>query len=1335
MTSCSKLRSTTTSTVIRYISSIPSGRPLLLATMLLSTIILIYIPVSIHSFSPPLNRRSIRVTNNHHKLLISTHQQTLHHPRDDVSLQATSAADAATDISKLKVVELKDRLRELSLPLSGNKSELVERLSEHYRLLSSNDDDVSDDDGNEAKVDNDGDELDSDMPSAATVIAAANDDGEDINGGQDLTQPTEDAIPPPPITQLETNMPPNGAVAADTNDDDDDDDSITTAKASWGDLEGLEEERLAKLEEEEAAASKAIHPKFTAPSNLYTGVYDSPQAKGSTSGTYTGDDEGKNYFRNDPKKEVELAQKRDALQNAKLNEMFSEEDESNVARQAKIQELMAEDDAKWQEERRKRLLGKYAAVESWEEVEKLQKEDREKEMKEINMKVNLAKEAGVTLTLLEPTDGAATGGIDGGTSESRVDFGRTKSSSWFGPEEGLELDLPETKGGDGNVVREDGPRVVNGQITSREQLMGISVGSAGGWSLEVFPGDFVVHRKYGIGRYDKTVLNPKTKLTPEEKEAAEERRKEIINEQMKDGKQLEEIQRVVEAFGSAADKDPISNPLATLLEIAYSDAVVHVPIERAYRLSRYRAGDAAVKPRLSRVKGEAWAKAKRKVEANTVQMAEDVLALYATRETLNRAPFDPSAEGMVKVFSKSFPFEPTPDQKKCFEDVENDMVWRSRPMDRLICGDVGFGKTEVALRALFRAVANGRQAALLAPTGVLAAQHFKQVVRRMGEETEHKFRIALLRGGMGKNTKKGRELRASIAAGEVDIIVGTHALLSNGMKFNDLGLLCIDEEQRFGVNQKERLKLICNCVDVLTLSATPIPRTLQMSLSGIRDTSTIRSPPPMRKPTISYVQEYEESLIKSAVEKELARDGQCYYVVPRISQLQDANDLLLRIFPGLRVIQAHGRMSRGAAEDNVAAFAEGGHDVLLATTVIENGVDIPRVNTIIIQNAQAFGMSTLYQLRGRVGRSDLQAYAYFFHKNDAITEQSAQRLQAMADLHELGSGFDVANRDLEIRGAGSLLGTEQSGMAAKVGFDLYMRMLKKSIRQLRGLDLPVVPRSNVILPGGEGSIEWDAASDEAIASYLIPDSYIEDAKERSKQEGVARLAESTARLVEITNEWKDKYGGIPSELQNNLKSLHLNSCLRQLGIDIVGLDESTGDCILRSPGLRPRHWAMICSQLPRGAPPKGLDVVFPARFTFSTGDVEITGGKKVDLDEFISPNYADDDEEWDALDEEEVEAMKEISSASTIKNMQDVEIQNYPRFVVKKLGTSVDEGSRVDSLLKVLLPPTKVVFTKQEKDKEKAKLAAELRDKREAIARQKKEQEKLNSRRLGGFGY
>ena len=382
----------------------------------------------------------------------------------------------------------------------------------------------------------------------------------------------------------------------------------------------------------------------------------------------------------------------------------------------------------------------------------------------------------------------------------------------------------------------------------------------------------------------------------------------------------------------------------------------------------------------------------------------------------------------MRDFEKTFTYEPTPDQMKCFEAVENDMVWRSRPMDRLVCGDVGFGKTEVALRAIFRCVANGKQAALLSPTGVLAAQHLKTVLSRMGPSTGSKFNIAILRGGMGKNTKVGRALREQISNGEIDVIVGTHALLSSGLNYKDLGLLVVDEEQRFGVKQKERLKIICNGVDVLTLSATPIPRTLQMSLSGIRDTSTIRSPPPMRKPTITHVQEYNKDTIRDAIALELERGGQCFYVVPRIAQLEEAEKTIYELFPDIRIIQAHGRMPRGGAEQNVAAFAEGDYDVLLATTVIENGVDIPSVNTILINNAQSFGMSTLYQLRGRVGRSSLQGYAYFLHKEDAITEQSAMRLQAMADLHELGSGFDVANRDLEIRGAGSLLGTEQSGI-------------------------------------------------------------------------------------------------------------------------------------------------------------------------------------------------------------------------------------------------------------------------------------------------------------------
>mmetsp|Transcript_17358 Transcript_17358/g.32903 ORF Transcript_17358/g.32903 Transcript_17358/m.32903 type:complete len:1102 (-) Transcript_17358:23-3328(-) len=1005
-------------------------------------------------------------------------------------------------------------------------------------------------------------------------------------------------------------------------------------------------------------------------------------------------------------------------------ETFKDEDRETFERQKTIKKILDEDDAKWKAERRKKIMGKYADATTVEEVQKIQDEEERQIESENKRKALVAESSGVSLEILEKEY----------VPEEESKFqpqnvkGRSSSGgSWFD-----DIDMDIELGANINGVNE-GPRVVNGKLISRENQQGIRVGSAGGWTLEVFPGDYVVHRKYGIGRFDKAVVKSKTKLTKEEKEAMALRRNEIVKNMVKEKQNTTAIEAVVAEFGTEKDLDPISNPQLTVLEVSYSDATVHIPVDKAYRLSRYRAGDAVIKPRLSRVKGEAWNKAKKKVEEDTIQMAQDVLALYATRETLTRSPFDPTKEVQMREFEKTFPYDPTPDQIKCFEAVENDMVWRNRPMDRLVCGDVGFGKTEVAFRALFRCVANGRQAALLSPTGVLAAQHMKNVVKRMGEDSDFKFRIAMLRGGMGKNTKVGKELREQIAEGNIDIIVGTHALLSSGLKFKDLGLLVVDEEQRFGVKQKERLKLICNGIDVLTLSATPIPRTLQMSLSGIRDTSTIRSPPPMRKPTITYVQEFSKDFVKEAISRELRRGGQCYYVVPRIAQLDEAEAIMKELFPRIRIIQAHGRMARGSAEDNVAAFAEGKYDVLLATTVIENGVDIPTVNTIIISNAQAFGMSTLYQLRGRVGRSSLQGYAYFMHKDDAITEQSAMRLQAMADLHELGSGFDVANRDLEIRGAGSLLGTEQSGMAAKVGFDLYMRMLKKSIRQLRGLDLPMVPRTNVLLPGEEGSLEiTDDGDGDATHAFKIPIKYIPDEKERIRQEGVARLAESTEQLVDMTNEWKDKYGPLPLRLQSKMKTLHLHACTRTLGIDLVGLVrnvDGTKDCVLRSPGLRPRHWAYISQQLPRKIPTKGIDVIFPSRLARTEEDIVMEGGIPIDFS-ILEPKHEDEDEEWDALDEEEVEAMKEISSSMFVKSLDEVELEEYPRFVVRNMG-SVKKGSRVDALLKVLLPAARVVHAKQSSDKEKAKVAAELREKRESIKKQKKEQETLSSNRLG----
>ena len=486
----------------------------------------------------------------------------------------------------------------------------------------------------------------------------------------------------------------------------------------------------------------------------------------------------------------------------------------------------------------------------------------------------------------------------------------------------------------------------------------------------------------------------------------------------------------------------------------------------------------------------------------------------------------------------------------------------------------------------------------------------------------------------------------------------------------------------------------------------------------------------MRKPTVTYVQEFDESLVQKAIQDELNRGGQCYYVVPRISMLSDAEELIKRLFPDIRLVMAHGRMHRNGAEDNVAAFAEGEYDILLATTVIENGVDIPCTNTIIVQNSQAFGMSTLYQLRGRVGRSDKQAYAYILHRPESITEQAVMRLQAIGELNELGSGFDIANRDLEIRGAGSLLGTEQSGVAARVGFDLYMRMLKKSIRKLRGLDLPIVPRTNILLKENVCTP----------STFRLPESFVPDAKDRKAYETKARLAESSAELVSLTNEWKEKYGPLPVDLQNQLKTMHLHACTRRLGIDLIGLivvgttedGEDVVDCVLRSPGLRPRHLATIVPALPRKVLPAGMDVIFPARFAVSGMHQEMSGGQKVDWNAIMAEESAHEDredEEWDTMDREEMEAMKDISSSVAVKHLDEVDLDQYPRFVLKNFGGSAPKAT--DRLLKVFLPLAKIVYEKQAQEAELARSAAVLREKQEAMKNRKKIAEGQESKRMG----
>jgi hypothetical protein len=390
----------------------------------------------------------------------------------------------------------------------------------------------------------------------------------------------------------------------------------------------------------------------------------------------------------------------------------------------------------------------------------------------------------------------------------------------------------------------------------------------------------------------------------------------------------------------------------------------------------------------------------------------------------------------------------------------------------------------------------------------------------------------------------------------------------------------------------------------------------------------------------------------------------------------------------------------------------------------------------LLQKNYILYYSNVYLIFVCVSRSDLQGYAYFLHSEDRVTEQSVMRLQAIGELNELGSGFDVANRDLEIRGAGSLLGTEQSGMAARVGFDLYMRMLKKSIRQLRGLDLPLVPRTNVLLPRGEGSMEIKKKTKSgeivSIHAFQIPESYIPDNDERQSAETAVRLAESSAALVELTTGWKENYGPLPAGLQGKLKTMHLHASTRRLGIDLIGLvDNGDGriDCIMRSPGLRPRHWGIILPLLPKKTAPKGLNVIFPARFTKNgQEDQEIQGGDKVDLKALLEdPSLDEDNEKWDALDEEEIEAMKEIASAVEVKSLDEIDVEVHPRLVMKDFGTS---PKAVDRLLKVLLPVARVVLERQTEEKERAKIAADIREKRQLMSQRKIENEQREKERF-----
>ncbi len=585
----------------------------------------------------------------------------------------------------------------------------------------------------------------------------------------------------------------------------------------------------------------------------------------------------------------------------------------------------------------------------------------------------------------------------------------------------------------------------------------------------------------------------------------------------------------------------LNGPEREFLQIEYQRGdMLYVPVHQIDRLGRYVA-PAGHTPTLSRLGTAEWAQVKERTRKAVEDIAEELLELYAMRQVIPGHAFAPDDEWQREL-EASFAYIETEDQLRAIAEVKADME-SPRPMDRLVVGDVGYGKTEVALRAAFKAANNGKQVAILVPTTVLAQQHYNTFVERLAP-----FPITIEMLSRFRSDKEQRDIVERIRTGEVDIVIGTHRLLSDDVQFKDLGLLIIDEEQRFGVVHKEKLKQLRQQVDVLTLTATPIPRTLYLSLVGARDMTMIETPPEERLPIRTYVTEYDERLVRDAILRELDRGGQVFYVYNRVRGIHLVADQLRKLVPEANIAVAHGQMEEAELEAVMADFSAGKYDVLVCTTIIESGIDIPNANTLIVAHADRFGLAQLYQLRGRVGRSAARAYAYFLYdKNHPLSAEAHERLQSIAEASELGAGFQIAMRDLEIRGAGEILGARQSGHIAAVGFDLYCRLLASAIDAARAKlenaeDKPRVRRLGAPL------------IDLPLPAQL-PDGYVPDAGLRLRL--YRRLADITtdAQLDEIAQELSDRFGKPPEAVQNLLYLLRLKVAALHAQIVSITLEE------------------------------------------------------------------------------------------------------------------------------------------------------------------------------------
>ncbi|MBI5914834.1 MAG: transcription-repair coupling factor, partial [Bacteroidetes bacterium] len=638
---------------------------------------------------------------------------------------------------------------------------------------------------------------------------------------------------------------------------------------------------------------------------------------------------------------------------------------------------------------------------------------------------------------------------------------------------------------------------------------------------ELQSGDFVVHIDHGVGRY------------------------------------------------SGLEKITVNGHTQESVRIFYkNNDVLYVGINSLHKISKFTSKD-GTPPALNKLGSDTWQTLKNKAKKKVKDIAKELIKLYALRKASPGHAFPPDNYLQAEL-EASFIYEDTPDQEKATIDVKEDMQ-KPYPMDRLICGDVGFGKTEVAIRAAFKAVTDGKQVAVLVPTTILALQHFKTFNDRLAQ-----FDLKIEYVNRFKSAKEKKEIFENTRLGKVDILIGTHALLSQDLKFKDLGLLVIDEEQKFGVTAKEKLRNMKVNVDTLTLTATPIPRTLQFSLMAARDLSIIRTPPPNRQPIHTEIRVLNEALIKDAIYKEVYRGGQVFFVHNRVKTLPDMATLIKRLCPDVDVATAHGQMESDHLESTLIDFIDKKYDVLVCTNIIETGLDIPNANTMIINAAHEFGLSDLHQLRGRIGRSNKKAYCYLFTPPmSVLTHDARKRLRTIEEHNELGSGFEIAMRDLDIRGAGNLLGAEQSGFIADIGYETFQRILEEAVQELKETDFKDVFREEM---AKKKTFVRDVNIDTDVEMH-IPDDYVSSISERLILYTAIDAIEGEADLGQFGEQLRDRFGKVPAPVQELFDGLRLRWVARELGFERIVLKENKLRCFFVENPQSPFYDSAVFQQV------------------------------------------------------------------------------------------------------------------------------------------------------------